>query len=131
LIGRRRHGLLRRSRKSDSAAGLSLCFAKRRRIEGGVAVPRKIDKSRIESLRGTRRSILRVGVAAAGALPFLGLSGGGAKAAKVSQAAVGYQGSPKGSQSCANCRLFEPPNACKQVDGVVSPSGWCRIWSKA
>ena len=92
----------------------------------------KIDKSsREESPKATRRSVLQIGAVAAGALSLLGLSGRSAKAAKVAQAAVGYQGSPKGAQNCANCRLFEAPNACKQVDGVISPSGWCKIWSKA
>ena len=90
-----------------------------------------IDKSSREfSQLATRRSVLQIGAVAAGALSLLGLSGRRAEA-KVSQAAVGYQASPKGAQNCANCRLFEPPNACKQVDGAVSPSGWCKIWSKA
>ncbi len=90
-----------------------------------------MDKSSREvSPPTTRRSILQLGAVAAGALSLLGLSGRRAEA-KVSQAAVGYQSSPKGAQNCANCRLFEPPNACKQVDGAVSPNGWCKIWSKA
>ena len=83
-----------------------------------------------EALHPTRRSILQIGAVAAGALSLLGLSGRRAEA-KVSQAAVGYQASPKGAQNCANCRLFEAPSACKQVDGAVSPNGWCKIWSKA
>ncbi|VTZ49950.1 Iron oxidase [Methylocella tundrae] len=78
--------------------------------------------------RATRRTLLQAGV---GALSLLGLSGRSAQAAKVSQAAVAYRGSPKGAQSCSNCRLFIAPNACKQVDGAISPNGWCRIWSKA
>jgi hypothetical protein len=92
----------------------------------------KIDKSCCgDPPQATRRSVLQIAAAAAGALSLLGLSGRSAKAAKVSQTAVGYQDSPKGTQSCANCRLFEAPNACKQVDGVISPNGWCKIWSKA
>lgn len=92
----------------------------------------KVDKSPREELpQTTRRTLLQAGAGAVGALSLLGLSGHSAQAAKVSQAAVAYQGSPKGSQSCANCRLFVAPNACKQVDGVISPNGWCRIWSKA
>jgi hypothetical protein len=88
------------------------------------------ESSREVSPPTTRRSLLQLGAVAAGALSLLGLSGRRAEA-KVSQAAVGYQASPKGAQNCANCRLFEPPNACKQVDGAVSPNGWCKIWSKA
>ena len=36
-----------------------------------------------------------------------------------------------GQQNCASCRLFTAPNACEQVEGDISPNGWCRIWSKA
>jgi hypothetical protein len=53
-----------------------------------------------------------------------------AMAGKLPQSAVGYQGSPKGNQSCANCRLFEAPNACRSVDGAVAASGWCKIYVK-
>ncbi len=31
-----------------------------------------------------------------------------ASAAKMSKASAGYQSHPKGSQSCANCKLFVP-----------------------
>ncbi|MBU1396036.1 MAG: high-potential iron-sulfur protein [Gammaproteobacteria bacterium] len=49
-------------------------------------------------------------------------------AGKVSQASVQYQNQPKDGQSCANCIHFIAPNACKVVEGVVSPEGWCVIW---
>ncbi|WP_425338911.1 high-potential iron-sulfur protein [Methylocapsa acidiphila] len=84
-----------------------------------------------KSSRTTRRSLLQAAAGVAGALSLLGLSGRSAQAAKVSQAAVGYQNSPKGNQNCANCRLFTAPNACKQVDGVISANAWCRLWAKA
>ncbi len=86
--------------------------------------------SREEKSGNTRRALLQaaVGVAASASALVLGVRA--AKAAKVSQAAVSYQDSPKGSASCANCRLFEPPNACQVVDGTISPNGWCKIWSK-
>jgi hypothetical protein len=79
----------------------------------------------------TRRTLLQVGSGAAGAVSILGLSARSAIAAKVSKAAVAYQDSPKGDQNCASCRLFTAPNACKQVEGDISPNGWCTIWSKA
>ena len=50
--------------------------------------------------------------------------------AKVSQTVVHYQATPKGSQRCDNCKFFEPPNACKLVQGPISPSGWCTLWAK-
>ena len=54
----------------------------------------------------------------------------GAKAAKLPQAAVAYQDSPKNGQQCDNCGVFIAPNSCKTVTGVVSPTGWCKIWVK-
>lgn len=50
--------------------------------------------------------------------------------AKAKQKAVRYQAEPKGDHSCANCRHFQPPNACKLVEGEISPNGWCMVWSK-
>jgi hypothetical protein len=38
----------------------------------------------------------------------------------LSQKSVAYQNMPKGNQQCDNCGLFQPPNACKTVDGTVS-----------
>jgi len=26
--------------------------------------------------------------------------------------------------------LFEPPNACKVVEGEINPSGWCQLFVK-
>ncbi|MDE2577496.1 MAG: high-potential iron-sulfur protein [Hyphomicrobiales bacterium] len=51
--------------------------------------------------------------------------------AKIAQSAVAYQGSPHGAQRCDNCKLWQAPNACKNVSGAIAPSGWCRIWVKA
>jgi High potential iron-sulfur protein len=79
----------------------------------------------------TRRTLLQTGGRALAALSILGLAARKSIAAKVSKAAAGYQDSPKGDQRCANCRQFIPPNACRQIDGNISPNGWCRIWAKA
>ena len=46
---------------------------------------------------------------------------------KITQAAAKYQDQPKEKQSCAVCVYFEPPNACKFVQGTISPSGWCTL----
>lgn len=51
-----------------------------------------------------------------------------APAAKVSKASVQYQEQPKGVQKCGNCIQFIPPNACKVVDGEISPEAWCALW---
>lgn len=50
--------------------------------------------------------------------------------AKMAQASVAYQTTPKGDQQCGNCSLFQPPSACTLVDGTITPSGWCKFWVK-
>ena len=52
-------------------------------------------------------------------------------AAKIKPSLVAYQDTPKEGHDCKGCKLFEPPNACKSVDGVISPNGWCKLWLKA
>ena len=73
-----------------------------------------------------RRSLL---LAAAGAAPLLALASGPAEA-KIPQAAVAYQATPNGDKECDNCNFFVAPNACKTVDGEISPKGWCKIFNK-
>ena len=89
-------------------------------------------KEKVCSAEVSRRTLLHgVACAAAGAAPILAVTATAERAlaqAKMSQAAAGYQGSPRGSQSCANCSLFQPPNACKIVAGSISPSGWCKLY---
>ena len=48
-----------------------------------------------------------------------------AGAAKSSQKSVEYQTHPKAGHSCNTCKDFQPPAACKTVDGLVQASGWC------
>jgi hypothetical protein len=83
---------------------------------------------KLGSVEISRRSLLAA-AAAAGSAPILGLSAGPAMA-KMSEAAVSYQDSPKGDRNCAGCNLFQPPSACKTVEGTISPNGWCKIWVK-
>jgi hypothetical protein len=49
--------------------------------------------------------------------------------AKVSQASVQYQDQPKGDQQCSGCIHFVGPNACRAVEGEISPEGWCILWA--
>lgn len=68
------------------------------------------------------------------ALPLgMAMLAAGAKTAwaKAAQKAVRYQDEPKKDRNCAGCRHFQPPNACKLVEGEISPNGWCTIWAKA
>jgi len=48
---------------------------------------------------------------------------------KISQADAQYQATPKGDQRCDGCVNFEAPNACKFVQGDISPSGWCQLFA--
>lgn len=78
--------------------------------------------------RTNRRQILALAIsgatlAAAAATP--------AQAGKVSKSSVRYQDGPNGGKDCKGCKLFVAPNACKSVDGEISPNGWCALWLKA
>jgi hypothetical protein len=48
---------------------------------------------------------------------------------KLSQADAKYQGTPKDNQHCDGCVNFQAPNACKFVQGDISPSGWCLLFA--
>ena len=48
--------------------------------------------------------------------------------AKVSKQVVAYQDHPDGSKRCDRCAQFEPPDACKVVQGPIAPSGSCRLF---
>ncbi len=50
--------------------------------------------------------------------------------AKVTQKTVSYQDKPKSGQRCDGCNNFQAPNACKLVEGEVSPQGWCSLFTK-
>jgi hypothetical protein len=73
----------------------------------------------------SRRTVL----IAVGATSLLGLMSGSADA-KMAQTGVRYQDSPKDGKQCDGCKLFIAPNACKTVDGDISPKGWCVLWVK-
>ena len=49
---------------------------------------------------------------------------------KISPATANYQGTPKGDRRCEGCANFQPPNACKFVEGHISPNGWCQLFVK-
>ena len=79
----------------------------------------------------SRRHLLRnATITACGAAALVAAGTGQAQAAQVTQAAAGYQGTPKGEQRCDNCALFLAPSSCKFVAGEISPSGWCKLYAK-
>src|ERR1017187_5295484 len=79
------------------------------------------DTGKTWSTRFSRRSLLLEGVVRAGGVATVLATAAihPAKAAKMSQESVNYQGSPKGSQQCSNCKLFTAPSACQSVDGTI------------
>jgi hypothetical protein len=48
---------------------------------------------------------------------------------KISQKAVAYQDHPEGDKRCDKCVQFQPPDACKLVDGRINPNGYCRLFA--
>jgi len=82
------------------------------------------------SRRDLLLSVLWVAALANGATLF-GLSGPAEAQQKVSKEQAKYQGGPNEGHKCSECAYFEKPNACKIVEGDISPDGWCQLWSKA
>ena len=79
----------------------------------------------------TRRNMLRKAGLAIGGVTIL--ADGfvqPASAAKLSQAAAGYQAKPNGDKACFNCALFQTPSSCQLVDGKIMPTGYCKLWAK-
>jgi hypothetical protein len=78
------------------------------------------------SARLSRRSLLG---GALGAVSILGATPKvGAAQPKISKVAVNYQDHPDGAKRCDKCVQFQPPDACKVVEGAISPQGSCRIF---
>ena len=73
----------------------------------------------------SRRTVL---FAAAGAAPLVALTG--EAQAKMAQAGVHYQATPKDGKQCDGCNFFIAPNGCKMVDGDIAATGWCLLWVK-
>ena len=48
---------------------------------------------------------------------------------KISQADAKYQAKPNGTQHCALCVNFRPPNTCRFVQRAIGPNGWCQLFS--
>ena len=48
---------------------------------------------------------------------------------KLTQAAARYQDHPKGNEFCASCPYFVTPKSCVLVEGEISPTGWCPIYT--
>lgn len=81
-----------------------------------------------EEMKLSRRRVLISALGSTSA--FAGMTRWTQAGVKVPQNVVHYQSTPKDSQDCGNCNQFAAPNACKLVDGDITPTGWCRLWTK-
>ena len=63
-------------------------------------------------------AILAAGAAGAATRPALADE-------KLAQNLVQYQDKPSDGAKCDACVNWVAPNACKIVEGVISPNGWC------
>lgn len=50
--------------------------------------------------------------------------------AKIAQAAVKYQDTPKDGLRCDACVYWKAPDACGIVEGKIAPSGWCAAFNQ-
>src|ERR1700691_1027295 len=106
---------------------------------GAYCVTERRTSSRWMGLNMTERRNDRQRISRRAALAGAALALGAATAAtavrqaaaqeKISQAVAKYQGMPKGNDHCEVCNNFQPPNACKFVQGNISLSGWCQLFA--
>jgi hypothetical protein len=80
----------------------------------------------------SRRAVILDGIVSVAGIATMIATNTNARAAnKLPQTAVAYRATPNGDKKCSNCVLFEAPDACKSVAGVVSPDGFCILWKKS
>ena len=75
-----------------------------------------------------RRALLQWAVGAASGVAISAAPNLATAAPKISKKAVAYQDHPDGDKQCEKCAQFQPPGACKMVEGEISPQGSCRIY---
>jgi len=79
-----------------------------------------------ETDRTSRRRVLQGGLGGLGAIALAAVASRRAQAQeKLAQSIVQYQETPKDGAKCSTCVNFVEPNACKIVEGKISPEGWC------
>ena len=77
----------------------------------------------------SRRDFLNIAAVGGCALAAAGMASSAAAAPKkFTQQQARYQPVPKSGQRCQSCALYQPPTACQQVEGQVSPAGWCMLY---
>lgn len=83
------------------------------------------DRQRISRRRALAGTALALGAATAATVVRQA-----AAQEKISQAIAKYQGMPNGNDRCQVCANFQPPSACRFVEGEISPNGWCQLFSR-
>jgi hypothetical protein len=78
--------------------------------------------------RLSRRVVLSGAVLSLGAATSAATVSRAVAQQKLSQTDAKYQTMPRGDQHCDGCVNFQAPNACKFVDGDISPNGWCQLF---
>jgi uncharacterized membrane protein len=77
----------------------------------------------------SRRDFLNIAAVAGGVAVAVSLSAPASAAPKkFTQQRAHYQPVPKSGQRCQTCALWQPPTACQQVEGQISPAGWCILY---
>jgi hypothetical protein len=77
----------------------------------------------------SRRAALTGTAFALGAVTAASVVRPAAAQATITQAVAKYQPTPNGKDHCELCANFVAPNACKFVQGAISPKGWCQLYS--
>ncbi len=89
-----------------------------------------LSKEKGNNTRVSRRDFLNIAAVGTAGLVAVGMADRAAAAAKkLSQQQAHYQPVPKSGQRCQTCALWQAPTACQQVDGPISPAGWCILYS--
>ena len=89
------------------------------------------------NIKLSRRRLLQSALVLGATAPLLlsrpALAGG----AKMTQKVAQYQDKPNNGKDCSKCRFFEKPKdgakmgTCQIVEGEISPSGYCMLFSPA
>jgi hypothetical protein len=77
------------------------------------------------SRRALARALIALGLAAAAPAAAEETP----EADKIAPADAHYRDRPNGSQRCAICLQFMPPDRCRIVKGRIVPQGWCQFFA--
>jgi len=88
------------------------------------------NQGKIIGERVSRRDFLNIAAVGGGAIIAVSMSTASSAAQKkFSQQQAHYQPIPKSGQRCQTCALWQAPTSCQQVEGQISPAGWCILYA--